>query len=79
MKPKRRKVQRAHLERRLYKTERRIDKFNREALALRQAIKSMDEQVDKIKKVRQETINKALHVAAIESAPANKGGRKDVH
>lgn len=44
MRSKRRKVQRAHLERRLYKTERRIEKFSLEANTLRQAIKVMDEQ-----------------------------------
>ena len=73
MKQKRRKVQRAYLERRLYKTERRIERFNQEALMLRQAIDIMEEQDLKKRQASEEEINKALHATAIDSVPATKG------
>lgn len=46
---KRKKVQRVYLERRLYKTERRIERFSKEANLLRQTIKIMYEREAKRK------------------------------
>ena len=72
--PKRKKLQRADLEHRLYKTERRTDKLNAQALMLRQAIEVMDKQELERKKQREVVLNKALQDAAIKSASGNKGG-----
>lgn len=74
---KRKKVQRAYLDRQLYKTERCIEKFNQKAHTLRQVIKVMDDREAKSKKEKQDAVNKALHVAAIESVPTEKGGTKN--
>lgn len=49
MRSKRKKVQKAYLERKLYKNERRIEKLSIAANTLRQAIKVMGEQIAKRK------------------------------
>jgi len=77
MKPKRKKVQRAYLERCLYRTEGRVLKLNQKALMLRQAIKMMEDQETTRKKDKEAAVHKALHTAAITSIPVAKGGTKD--
>ena len=75
--PKRSKVRKRYLERRLYKTERRIERLNTEALILRKAIKLLVDQEVAKRKAREDAIHKALHDTAIKSAPINKGGTKN--
>ncbi len=67
-KHKRPKVQKAWLERRLYKLEKRIDKFNKEALMIRATIKIIDDRAAKKRKEIVEATNVALHDAGIKSA-----------
>lgn len=70
---KRKKVQKAYIERQLYKNERRIEKLSAEALAIRRALVTLDAQEAKVKKEREEAVNKSLHDASI-SAAKNTGG-----
>ncbi len=74
---KRKKVQRTYIERRLYKTERQIEKLSAAALAARRILATLDAQEAKVKKEREEAVNKALHDAAIKSVPVKKGGTKN--
>lgn len=69
---KRKKVQRAYLERRLYKTESRIERFNNDANLLRQTIKIMYEREAK----RRTDIfsSKEVMIAAIEANTKIKEG-----
>ena len=73
-KPKRLTVRRKYLERRLYKTERRITKFNLQAVEIRHALKTLEDREIKILKAREEVLNKELHRAAIASVPTSQGG-----
>ena len=70
---KRARVQKRYLERRLYKTERHIEKLNIDVLSLREAIKLIEHQEIKKRTDREAALNKALHDTAVESVPAGKG------
>ena len=69
---RRKKVQRAYLERRLYKTEKHIDKLNAHAVMLRKTIELMDKQEADRKAKIQADVNKTLQDAAVKSMPVEE-------